>query len=48
MLAPVEVVSVEGLELIEDNADTLLEQVGIEIGNFPEAVEIFRAAGVDA
>jgi trimethylamine--corrinoid protein Co-methyltransferase len=47
-LAPVEVISVEGLETIEHNADTLLEQVGIEIGNYPEAVEIFRSAGADA
>jgi trimethylamine--corrinoid protein Co-methyltransferase len=47
-LAPVEVISAEGLETIEHNADTLLEQVGIEIGNFPEAVEIFRGAGADA
>jgi trimethylamine--corrinoid protein Co-methyltransferase len=46
-LAPVEVVSAEGLELIEHNADTLLEQVGIEIGNYPEAVDIFRDAGAD-
>ena len=46
-LPPVEVVSAEGLELIEQNADTLLEQVGIEIVNFPEAVEIFRGAGAD-
>ncbi|MEX1172343.1 MAG: trimethylamine methyltransferase family protein [Chloroflexota bacterium] len=46
-LPPVEVVSVEGLEQIEHHADTLLETVGIEIGNFPEAVEIFRGAGAD-
>ncbi len=46
-LPPVEVVSVEGLEAIEHNADTLLEEVGIEIVNFPEAVEIFRGAGAD-
>ncbi len=46
-LAPVEVISTEGLEQIEHNADTLLEQVGIEIVNYPEAVEIFRAAGAD-
>jgi len=43
----VEVISAEGLETIEHNADTLLEQVGIEIGNYPEALEIFRAAGAD-
>ena len=46
-LAPVEVISTEGLEQIEHNADTLLEQVGIEIVNYPEAVEIFRGAGAD-
>ncbi len=46
-LAPVEVVSTEGLEQIEHNADTLLQEVGIEIGNFPEAIEIFRGAGAD-
>jgi trimethylamine---corrinoid protein Co-methyltransferase len=46
-LAPVEVVSTEGLEQIEHNADTLLQDVGIEIGNFPEALEIFRNAGAD-
>ena len=46
-LPPVEVVSAEGLELIEENADTLLEQVGIEVGGYPEAIEIFRGAGAD-
>ncbi|MFL5669263.1 MAG: trimethylamine methyltransferase family protein, partial [Chloroflexota bacterium] len=46
-LAPVEVISTEGLEQIEANADTLLEEVGIEIVNFPEATEIFRNAGAD-
>jgi len=46
-LAPVEVISSEGLALLEENADTLLAEVGIEIGNYPEAVEIFRTAGAD-
>jgi len=46
-LPPVEVIGVGGLEQIESNADTLLEQVGIEIVNFPDAVEIFRGAGAD-
>jgi trimethylamine---corrinoid protein Co-methyltransferase len=46
-LPPVEVVSTAGLETIEHHADTLLEQVGIEIGNYPEALEIFRRAGAD-
>jgi trimethylamine--corrinoid protein Co-methyltransferase len=46
-LAPVEVVSAEALETIEQHADTLLAEVGIEIVNYPEAVEIFRTAGAD-
>ena len=46
-LPPVEVISTEGLEAIEHNADTLLKEVGIEVVNYPEGVEIFRAAGVD-
>ncbi|MFP5342378.1 MAG: trimethylamine methyltransferase family protein [Candidatus Limnocylindria bacterium] len=46
-LAPVEVVSTEGLEQIEHNADTLLERVGIEIVNYPEAVDIYRGAGAE-
>ena len=46
-LPPVEVLSTDGLEAIEYNADTLLQEVGIEIVNFPEAVEIFRGAGAD-
>ena len=47
-LDPVQVISTEGLETIEHNADTLLEEVGIEIVNYPEAVEIFKSAGADA
>jgi trimethylamine---corrinoid protein Co-methyltransferase len=46
-LAPVEVVSQEGLELIEHNADRLLAEVGIEVANYPEALEIFRGAGAE-
>ena len=46
-LAPVEVMSDEGLELIEANADTLLEQVGVEIVGYPEALRIFADAGAD-
>ena len=42
-----EVLSAEGLELIEHNADTLLEEVGIEIMNFPEALSIYAGAGAD-
>lgn len=46
-LSPVEVMSDEGLEIIEHNADTLLDQVGIEIVDFPEALDIYRDAGAD-
>ena len=42
-----EVLSEEGMELIEHNADTLLEEVGIEIMNFPEALSIYAGAGAD-
>jgi trimethylamine--corrinoid protein Co-methyltransferase len=46
-LAPVEVLGEEGLSLIESNADTLLEQVGVEVIDFPEALDIFRDGGCD-
>jgi trimethylamine--corrinoid protein Co-methyltransferase len=46
-LAPIEVLSEEGLELIEHNADLLLEQVGIDIVGYDEALQIFAGAGAD-
>ncbi|MEE8599456.1 trimethylamine methyltransferase family protein [Euzebya tangerina] len=46
-LAPTEVLSTEGLELIELNADILLETVGVDVVDFPEATEIFAAAGAE-
>ena len=46
-LARVELLSQEGVELIEHNADTLLSEVGIELMNFPEAVSIFAGAGAE-
>lgn len=46
-LRPYELVSDEGLELIEHNADTLLERVGVEIRDYPAAIERFRNAGCD-
>lgn len=46
-LTPFEVLSEEGLATIEDNADTILEKVGIEIHGFPDALERFAAAGAD-
>lgn len=37
----------EQLELIEHNADTVLEEIGIEFRDFPRALELFRDAGAD-
>ena len=42
---PPNILSEDGLELIEHNADTILEEVGIEMVEFPEALEIFEKAG---
>ncbi len=46
-LSPVEVVSEEGLSIIEHNAETILERVGVEIRDYPSAIERFRGAGCD-
>jgi trimethylamine--corrinoid protein Co-methyltransferase len=46
-LRPYELVSDEGLEIIEHHADLLLERVGVEIRDYPSAVERFRDAGCD-
>ncbi len=46
-LRPFEVLSDEGLELIEHNADTILEQVGIDFRDAPDAVKLFKEAGAD-
>jgi trimethylamine--corrinoid protein Co-methyltransferase len=40
-----EVLSEAGLELIEHNADTILEQVGIDFKDDPEALAIWKSAG---
>ncbi|HSM45227.1 MAG TPA: trimethylamine methyltransferase family protein, partial [Acidimicrobiia bacterium] len=44
-IPPYEVLGDEGLSIIEQNADTILEEVGVEIVDFPEAVEIYGSAG---
>ncbi len=46
-LKPVEMVSDEGLEIMEANASALLEEVGVVIREYPSALERFRAAGAD-
>jgi len=44
-LQPFEVASDETLALIEYTADTVLEEVGIEVRDYPEALPIFKAGG---
>jgi trimethylamine--corrinoid protein Co-methyltransferase len=42
-----EILSEEGLAIIEANAETLLQEIGVEFRDFPRALEFFRAAGAD-
>jgi trimethylamine--corrinoid protein Co-methyltransferase len=46
-LAPFEVLNEEGLSLIEQNADTILEEVGLEFRGDPEAIRLLKDAGAD-
>ncbi|MBY0255731.1 MAG: trimethylamine methyltransferase family protein, partial [Methylobacterium organophilum] len=46
-LKPFEVLDEEGLSLIEANADTILEEVGIEFRGDPDALRLLREAGAD-
>ena len=46
-LAPFEVLGEEGLALIEENADTILGEVGIEFRGDPSVLELLRSAGAD-
>jgi trimethylamine---corrinoid protein Co-methyltransferase len=46
-LAPFEVLNEEGLALIEQNADTILQEVGLEFRGDPDALSLFRDAGAD-
>jgi len=42
-----EVLDEEGLQLIENNAETLLEEIGIEFRDFPRALELMKEAGAE-
>src|SRR4029078_13291900 len=46
IMAPFEVLSDEGIELIEHNADRILQEVGIEFRD-PEALATLKAGGAD-
>lgn len=47
VLRPVEVLGEEGLATIEENADLLLERVGVEVVDYSEGLQIFEANGAD-
>ncbi|HRP95035.1 MAG TPA: trimethylamine methyltransferase family protein [Rhodocyclaceae bacterium] len=42
-----EVLGEEGLAIIEHNADTILEEIGIDFRDDPEALQIWKDAGAD-
>jgi trimethylamine---corrinoid protein Co-methyltransferase len=46
-LKPYEVLNEEGLATLEENADTILEEVGVDFRGDPAALEMFRNAGAD-
>ena len=46
-MKPFEIVSDEGLEIVEHNAETILAEVGVEIRDYPSAVTRFTDAGCD-
>lgn len=45
LLTPYELVSTEVLEQLESNADTILEEIGVEIHDYPSAIQRFADAG---
>src|SRR4051794_3743724 len=46
-LKPYEVLNEEGLALIEENADAILQEVGLEFRGDADALDLFRNAGAD-
>ena len=46
-IAPFDVLSEEGLEIIEANAETILEETGVEFREDAEALALWRDAGAD-
>ena len=44
-IAPVELVPEEGLLQIEHNADTILEEIGIDFRDYPSALALLKNAG---
>ncbi len=46
-LPPVDMLDEEGYAQIEENAETILSEVGVAFQEFPEALELWRDAGAD-
>ena len=46
-MSPFEVVSEEGLSLIEENAETILEEIGIDFRDYPSALQLLSSAGAE-
>jgi trimethylamine--corrinoid protein Co-methyltransferase len=46
-MAPFEVLGDEGLSIIEHNADTILQEVGLEFRGDPDGLRLFKDAGAD-
>lgn len=46
-MKPFEVVSEEGLEIIERNADIILEEIGMDFRDYPSALSLFKSAGAE-
>ena len=44
-IPPYEIMSEEDLEIIENNADIILEEVGIDFRDYPSSLELFKNAG---
>ena len=43
----VEFLSEEAMQIIEHNAETLLEEIGIEFRDYPSALKLLKDAGCD-
>src|SRR3974390_911098 len=46
-LPPVELLSLEAIEIIEANAETILAEIGVEFRRDPESLRLWRDAGAD-
>ena len=44
-IPPYEIMSEDGLEIIENNADIILEEVGIDFRDYPSSLELLKNAG---